>query len=260
MNTGTPGRARRLGGGGDGYPDPEAAPDVLTPEPSVHCAVEAASTVVHAFTTTPLALVSWPSPAAAGVGRAECGAGLVPARALPARVRAASSARTPASRDLDPALVAAVIYAESRFDPNARSTAGAVGLMQVLPETGEFIARKTGGERLRRRRSPRSRRSTCATARGSSTTCATTTTATSRRALAAYHAGPGNVDEWRRTDDGIAFPETRAYVDEVERVRSVYAQRVRARARADSVSKEATSTSSRARHLLAARAHAARGR
>ena len=49
-------------------------------------------------------------------------------------------------RDLDPALVAAVIYAESRFDPNVRSSAGAVGLMQVLPETGEFIARSTGGD------------------------------------------------------------------------------------------------------------------
>src|SRR4026208_584507 len=48
-------------------------------------------------------------------------------------------------RHLDPSLVAAVIYAESRFDPNVRSSAGAVGLMQVLPETGEFIARSTGG-------------------------------------------------------------------------------------------------------------------
>src|SRR6187551_1185891 len=48
-------------------------------------------------------------------------------------------------RNLDPSLVAAVVYAESRFDPNVRSTAGAVGLMQVLPETGEFIAKSTGG-------------------------------------------------------------------------------------------------------------------
>lgn len=47
--------------------------------------------------------------------------------------------------DLDPALVAAIIYAESRFDPGARSEQGAVGLMQVLPKTAEQIAGETGG-------------------------------------------------------------------------------------------------------------------
>jgi soluble lytic murein transglycosylase len=43
-------------------------------------------------------------------------------------------------------------------------------------------------------------------------------------ALAAYHAGQGNVDHWRAEGLGIAFPETRAYVDEVERVKRVYAR------------------------------------
>jgi soluble lytic murein transglycosylase len=126
-------------------------------------------------------------------------------------------------RHLDPTLVAAVIYAESRFDPNVVSDAGAVGLMQVLPETGRFIARSTGGtgfveadlrdpdlnvrygtwllDYLRRRYD------------GDVET-----------ALAAYHAGPANVDEWRRTGSGIQFPETQAYVDEVTRVRQIYAQ------------------------------------
>jgi len=126
-------------------------------------------------------------------------------------------------RKLHPALVAAVIYAESRFDPNVRSSAGAVGLMQLLPETGEFVARSTGGtdfveadlrdpdinvrygtwllEYLRERYD-----------------------GDLQSALAAYHAGPTNVDQWRRDGTGIGFPETQAYVDEVLRVKRVYAQ------------------------------------
>ena len=47
--------------------------------------------------------------------------------------------------DLDPALVAAVVYAESRFDEHALSSQGAVGLMQILPETAEQIADESGG-------------------------------------------------------------------------------------------------------------------
>ena len=126
-----------------------------------------------------------------------------------------------ANYGLDPALLAAVVYVESRFDPNARSDAGALGLMQLLPETAEGIALRTGGTRfvvadlrdpeinvrygswyldhLRHRYGDM------------------------RMALAAYHAGQGNVDRWRRDGLGIAFPETRDYVTEVERIRRRYA-------------------------------------
>lgn len=127
--------------------------------------------------------------------------------------------------ELDPALLAAVIYAESRFDPSARSPAGALGLMQLLPETAEGIALRTGGDRfvvadlldpeinvrygswyldhLRDRYGD------------------------TRLALAAYHAGQGNVDEWLRDGGGIRFPETRAYVESVTSVRRVYAKAYR---------------------------------
>ena len=126
-----------------------------------------------------------------------------------------------AQRDLDPALVAAVVYAESRFDPNVRSSAGAIGLMQILPETGEFIARSTGGTEfveadlrdpdLNVRYGTWLLRHLLDRYDGDVET-----------ALAAYHAGPTNVDEWRRNGGGIAFPETQAYVDEVQRVAKIY--------------------------------------
>ena len=49
---------------------------------------------------------------------------------------------------LDPALLAAVIYTESKFDANAKSDAGAIGLMQLLPDTAKGIALRTGGKRF----------------------------------------------------------------------------------------------------------------
>jgi soluble lytic murein transglycosylase len=47
-------------------------------------------------------------------------------------------------KDLDPALIAGVIYAESRFRDQT-SHAGAKGLMQIMPATADYIARKSGG-------------------------------------------------------------------------------------------------------------------
>ena len=125
--------------------------------------------------------------------------------------------------DLDPALLAAVIYAESRFDPDVESAAGAVGLMQLLPDTAKGIALRTGGAKfvVSDLRDPEinvrygSWYLDHLRDRYDSDT---------RLALAAYHAGQGNVDRWLADGSGIAFPETRAYVDEVERVRRVYAK------------------------------------
>ena len=106
-----------------------------------------------------------------------------------------------------PTLLAAVIYTESKFDADARSGAGAVGLMQLLPETAKGIAVRTGGGRfvvsdlldpeINVRYGSWYLRNLLNRYDDVST------------ALAAYHAGQGNVDEWRSKGVGIQFPETR---------------------------------------------------
>ena len=58
---------------------------------------------------------------------------------------------------LEPELVAAVIYQESKFDADAVSNSGAVGLMQLLPATAQGIADRTGGSGWHEARPARSR-------------------------------------------------------------------------------------------------------
>ncbi len=127
-----------------------------------------------------------------------------------------------AEKHLDPALIAAVIYAESKFDSRT-SRAGAEGLMQLLPQTAEYLARQSGA-----------------------TTFSVADLGTPQvniaygsyylrflidhyggqvvPAIAAYNAGATNVDRWlaeARADghpfalNDITFPETRAYVERV---------------------------------------------
>jgi soluble lytic murein transglycosylase len=129
--------------------------------------------------------------------------------------------RTHASEDhLDPALLAAVIETESKFNPDAHSSAGAVGLMQLTPRTAKGIALYTGGTRFRvsdltkpdlnirygawylRHLLDKYR--------------------DERLALAAYNAGEENVDRWQKAHEGIQFSETRDYVDRVERLQKIY--------------------------------------
>jgi soluble lytic murein transglycosylase len=121
---------------------------------------------------------------------------------------------------LDAAFLAAVIYAESKFDAGARSGAGAIGLMQLTPETAMGIATHTGGSAFRLsdlddpeinirygawylRHLFRKYHD-------------------ERLVLAAYNAGQGNVDEWISKGQSIQFPETNAYVDTVEELKHVY--------------------------------------
>jgi soluble lytic murein transglycosylase len=132
--------------------------------------------------------------------------------------------------DLDPTLVAAVIYAESRFDEHAVSSQGAVGLMQILPQTAAQIADESGGVTFTAAdlEDPRVNiRYGCYYLRHALDAYDGDVHA----AVASYNAGMGAVAEWRATAAAeghalrlrdIPFPETRAYVEKVLEARRVY--------------------------------------
>ena len=124
--------------------------------------------------------------------------------------------------DLDPALLAAVIYRESKFDADARSSSGAIGLMQLLPETARGIALHTGGIRFRTNDlyDPEIN-----VRYGSFYLRRLLRKYDDRHlALAAYNAGQANVDRWIVAGGGIRFAETREYVEDVLEAREIYAR------------------------------------
>jgi soluble lytic murein transglycosylase len=124
------------------------------------------------------------------------------------------------AKGIDPALVAAVIYQESKFDSGARSSSGAIGLMQLRPETAMGIALRTGGTAFR----VSDLTDPAINIRYGSWYLQTLFAkyGDERLALAAYNAGQGNVDRWLANGQDIAFSETRAYVDRVEELKHVY--------------------------------------
>jgi soluble lytic murein transglycosylase-like protein len=106
--------------------------------------------------------------------------------------------------NIDPGLVAAVAHTESKFQPTARSAAGAIGLMQLVPRTGRWLGAKDlnnpaqnimAGAKYLRYLSDRFG-------------------GDQQKMIAAYNAGEGNV---RRFNGVPPFRETRNYV---QRVRS----------------------------------------
>ena len=121
---------------------------------------------------------------------------------------------------LDPALLAAVIYQESKFNADAKSDRGAIGLMQLLPDTAKGIAVRTGGSKFRvsdlydpelnvRYGSWYLRH--LLDKYGSE-----------RIALVAYNAGQANVDGWRARGIGIQFDETKEFVNHIESLKKTY--------------------------------------
>ncbi len=136
----------------------------------------------------------------------------------------------------EPALVLAVARQESLFDPAARSTAGALGLMQLMPGTAQAMSRELGEDFALRRltRDPDFNVRLGAFYLGRQLARFDNEPAL---ALAAYNAGPRRVTEWlalngdpRGTDphrlidwiELIPFSETRNYVQRVLEGRGMY--------------------------------------
>lgn len=132
--------------------------------------------------------------------------------------------------DLDPALVAAVIFCESGYRPAVTSGAGARGLMQLMPATAAEVAGKLG----------------MATYTEEKLTEPEVNIAlgcwylrflmdefqSEKAAIAAYNAGPGRTKSWLKEygadDEGcplyIPYPETEKYVQKVTAARRMYAK------------------------------------
>lgn len=129
-------------------------------------------------------------------------------------------------KGVDAALIAAVIYSESKFS-DQESSAGARGLMQITPEAAKFIEKQSGGTTFKLddlsdpeiniRYGTFLLKELLDRYEGDEAA-----------ALAAYNAGPGNADKWGgaglRVED-IPFPETRAYVEEVLEKQAEYRQK-----------------------------------
>ncbi|MEA2177097.1 MAG: soluble lytic murein transglycosylase [Solirubrobacteraceae bacterium] len=134
-----------------------------------------------------------------------------------------------ADKGLDPALVAGVIYAESRFT-DATSHAGARGLMQITPATADYIAHKSGGTKFEH--------GDLATPQINISYGSWYLRYLLDRydgnvvlALCAYNGGEGNVDKWLQeahiadtqfTLERVPFAETREYVRRVLDARASY--------------------------------------
>ncbi len=128
----------------------------------------------------------------------------------------------------EPCLVYALIKTESGFDEEAVSAAGAVGLMQLLPSTAEFICARENIEFQAKKLKDGAYNVTLgckylAYLRGKFSDRDT--------ALAAYNAGEGTVAKWLAdpecSADGVTltavpYAETRDYLKKIAKFEKIY--------------------------------------
>lgn len=129
--------------------------------------------------------------------------------------------------ELDPYLVAAVIYTESSFDEKAESSKGAIGLMQIMPDTGKWIAKKLKIDEYSLYDAETSIRMGCWYLNYLSERFNGNTD----NILAGYNAGPNKVASWlkdsRYSENGITlsnipYQETEDYVYKVNKYYEIY--------------------------------------
>ncbi len=131
--------------------------------------------------------------------------------------------------NLDPAYVYGLIRQESRFIMDARSSVGASGLMQVMPATARWTAKKIGMQDFTQDQI-NSRDVNIAIGTAYLKLVLDDFQGSSPLAAAAYNAGPGRPRVWRNGPvmegaawaENVPFAETRDYVKKVAANATVY--------------------------------------
>lgn len=140
--------------------------------------------------------------------------------------RLASISRSANRHEVSPYLVASVIDAESNWDPGARSAAGAVGLMQIMPSTAEELANRGIVDAKRYPVEGLAEPAVNIEYGSAYLRLLVERYHEVETALAAYNAGLANADSWARQGgdirDHIEFPETRHFVLKVSRGKDRY--------------------------------------
>lgn len=124
--------------------------------------------------------------------------------------------REAARAGIDPLLVVSVMREESGFTPKALSRAGAVGLMQLMPHTAQWVAHRLR-EPVGDLEEPRTNIHLGASYLGYLDRHYDGDLV---RVLAAYNGGLGNVQRWH--DLSEAYPETRRYVERGLKTYAIY--------------------------------------